>query len=108
MQVHDVVIYPGVDGMDPVHCGLAIQRFDGRLGDAIPRSEGGSQPSRCWLKYSHSTAFSANQTVQIHADAYWRVTVETRDGQVLRRLGDFHYSAFQRLGVAEVQTLVDW
>lgn len=108
MRVHDVVIYPGVDGMDPVHCGIARKQFDTNAADAIPRSAGGSQDSECWLRYEHSTAFRDNQTVLIHADAYWHVTVESPGGQVLSDLGDFHYSAFQRLGVAEVQTLVDW
>jgi hypothetical protein len=108
MRVHDVVINPGVEGMDPVHCGIARKQFDTGAPDAIPRSEGGSQDSECWLRYAHSTAFRDNQTVTIHADAYWHVTVETPGGQVLRDLGDFHYAAYQRLGVAEVQTLVDW
>ncbi len=109
MRVHDVVIHPGITAMDPVHCGLAAQEFDSSAPDAIPSSQGGSQRSDCWLMYTHSTAFNADtQTVQIRAEAYWHVTVETPDGQVLRDLGDFHYAAFQRLAVAEVQTLVDW
>lgn len=108
MKVHDVVVHPGIPEMDEVHCGLAKVAFDDSAADAIPRSEGGSQDSECWLRYEHSTAFHDTLTVLIHADAYWRVTVEDEGGRVLRNLGDFHYTAYQRLAVAEVQTLVDW
>lgn len=109
MRVHDVVIYPGISEMDPVHCGIAKMEFDRSAPDAVPQSAGGTQRSECWLKYAHSTAFHTDtQTVMIHADAYWHVTIESPGGAVLSDLGDFHYSAFQRLGVAEVQTLVDW
>lgn len=109
MQVHDVVIYPGVPTMDPVHCGLAKTKFDDNAPDAIPQSEGGSQQSDCWLRYEHSTAFHTDtQTVLIHADAFWRVTIEDAQGHVIRSLGDFDYLAYQRLPVAEVQTLVNW
>jgi hypothetical protein len=108
MRVHDVVIDPGWAGIDPAHCGLAEKPFDTSAPDAIPQSKGGSQPSECWLVYAHSTAIHDSSTVRISAHPYWHVTVETPGGQVLRDLGDFTYAAYQRLGVAEVQTLVDW
>lgn len=108
MRVHDVVIDPGWSELDPVHCGLAATPFDTSAPDGIPQSEGGSQPSDCWLMYKHSTAIHDSSTVRISAHPYWHVTVETAGGQVLRDLGDFTYAAYQRLGVAEVQTLVNW
>ena len=65
MRVHDVTINPGSEGMDPVTAGWPRSRSTPAPPDAIPRSQGGSQPSECWLKYEHSTAFQDSSTVRI-------------------------------------------
>ena len=106
--IHDVVIHPGLVEMGPIDCGKADVVFDVDASDAIPDSEGGSQPSECWTQYTHSTASRDDDTVQVRATAYWRVTVERPDGSVRASLGDFHYETNQRLAVAEIQTLTDW
>jgi hypothetical protein len=92
-----------------VDCGKADVVFDPAARDAIPQDQGGSQPSRCWTRYTHSTASrDEHYTVQIRVVTYWHVTVLDANGAVRADLGTFHYVAKQRLGVAEVQTVVNW
>ncbi|MGH3447142.1 MAG: hypothetical protein ACRDQA_02155 [Nocardioidaceae bacterium] len=108
-KVSDVVIDPGVSELPEVHCGAAKVPYDTRADDAIPQSEGGSQPSDCWTMYEHSSAIhEKSQRVFLKATVYWDVTIEDANHHVIKPLGRFHYSAFQGVVVAEVQTLVNW
>ncbi len=107
-KVENVRLYSGVEGSEPIDCGVANDAFDPNAHDAIPRSEGGDQESDCWTVFEHSTATEDRLTVQMRGQATWRVTVEDGSGQVLANLGDFSYTVTQRLAVGEVQNLVDW
>lgn len=107
-EIAKVTIDPGIDGMDPIDCGIADVPFDREARDSIPRSEGGDQDSECWTRYEHSTAAEDKRSVNITADAMWHVEVNDAAGNQLAELGDFTYSVRQRVAVAEVQPLVDW
>lgn len=103
-----VTIHPGLQEMEKIECGKADVPFDPEASDYIPDSEGGDQPSECFTVYEHSTASRDEDTLQIRATAYWRVTVEDANGEILADLGLHHYEADQRMAVAEVQTLTGY
>ncbi len=104
-RVTDLVLHPGRD-LPKRHCGRAMKPFDYNAPDAIPRSEGGSQPSKCYVTYEHSSATGRVRMVKIAATVHWRVTIEDAEGNVIQPLGNFQFSVYQGLPVAEVQTEV--
>lgn len=106
-EISDLVFYPGRPAMQEKHCGDATTEFRYDIEGEVPVEEGGTQPSRCWFIYDHSSANGEKGTVRVRATAHWQVRVEYADGSVALRLADQAYQIAQRVVIAEVQSNVD-